>query len=355
MSSTPPDPRAASTGGAGGASSAADAAQRELLQALPDAAAVVGTDGRIRLANRLMDQLAAGGKAAGYTALEMTRSAELADAVGLALRGISRRFELSLPARQRTVLVQLAPLSGGQALLVLRDLTESKRMEAARRDFVANASHELRTPVTAIVGAAETLLGGAVEEAAAARKFVEMIARHADRLSRLTQDLLDLSRIESGERSVRLEPVALTPLFEELLEFFRQRAEEKQLDLRTELPQGLCVVADRQALDQAVVNLVDNAIKYTPAGGQVTLFAEADAGWVTLAVADTGPGIERHHLPRLFERFYRADAGRARTAGGIGLGLAIVKHLIQAQGGEVGVDSDQGGSRFWLRLRAAPA
>ncbi|HZZ85328.1 MAG TPA: ATP-binding protein [Anaeromyxobacteraceae bacterium] len=327
--------------------------ERELLAAIPDAAAVVGKDARIRVANVSADAFAAAGRAAGHTVLELTRSAELAEAVQRALEGSARRLELQLPGAHRILVAHLTPLLRGEVLLLLRDVTQSREAERARRDLVANASHELRTPVTAIHGAAETLLGGALEEPAQARQFVEMIARHADRLARLTRDLLDLSRIESGQWAMNVAPLDAVPLAVNALELYAASAAERRLRLERSLPERLLVRADPRALEQVLVNLLDNAIKYTPPGGAVTLSGAAEDQTALLSVADTGPGIERHHLPRLFERFYRADAGRARDQGGTGLGLAIVKHLAQAQGGSVGVESGAGGSRFWVRLQRA--
>ncbi len=327
--------------------------ERELLAAFPDAAAVIGKDGRVRVANVPADALAAGGRAAGMTVLELTRSAELADAVQRALEGTARKLELQLPGAHRTFVAHLTPLLRGEVLVLLRDVTQSREAERARRDLVANASHELRTPVTAIHGAAETLLGGALGDPDQARRFVEMIARHADRLARLTRDLLDLSRIESGQWAMNVAPLDAVPLAVNALELYAAAAAERRLRLERSLPARLLVRADPRALEQVLVNLLDNAIKYTPAGGAVTLSAQAEEQSAILAVSDTGQGIDRHHLPRLFERFYRADAGRARDQGGTGLGLAIVKHLAQAQGGSVGVESGAGGSRFWVRLRLA--
>jgi two-component system phosphate regulon sensor histidine kinase PhoR len=322
-----------------------------LLEALPDATALLAPGGRVACANALFRALF-GNALEGRTLLELTRDADAGLAVAEALAGATRKLELTLPVARRSLQVFLSPFGDG-ALLTARDITEAKRMERARRDFVANASHELRTPVTAIFGAAETLLGGAVNEPAAALGFVEMIARHADRLSRLTQELLDLSRIESGEWEVQTTPLAVFGLATSTLELFRPRADQKKLTLRCTVEANLQVFADRRALEQVLVNLLDNAVKYTPAGGAVTLSGARQAGWVTLTVSDTGPGIDRHHLGRLFERFYRVDPGRARDAGGTGLGLAIVKHLAQAMGGEVGVESNREGSRFWIRLAAS--
>jgi len=234
----------------------------------------------------------------------------------------------------------------------LRDVTEARRAEATRRDFVANASHELRTPIAAIRAAAETLLSGAIEDPAAARSFLEIVSRHAERLARLTQDLLDLSRIESRQWELALAPVHAAPIARQVVELLAGGAREKGLALGSTVPDGAVVKADARALEQVLVNLVENAVKYT-AQGSVTISAEReDGGWV-LSVADTGPGIERHHLARIFERFYRVDAGRSREQGGTGLGLAIVKHLVKAMGGDVGVESGAAGSRFWVRLPAA--
>jgi two-component system phosphate regulon sensor histidine kinase PhoR len=327
-----------------------DPAEQELLSALPDAAALVGKDGAVRVCNAAFDTLAPNGRAAGQTPLEVLRSPELSEAVRRALEGTARRLEL--PLARRTFLVHLAPLLRGEVLLMLRDVTESKRADATRRDFVANASHELRTPVAAIRAAAETLLGGAVDDPATSRHFVEIVARHAERLSRLTQDLLDLSRLESRQWRFVLEPVEAAPLARQAVELASASARGKGLAIVSEVADGLRVRADPRALEQVLVNLVENAVKYT-AAGSVTVRASVDGDAAILAVVDTGPGIERHHLPRLFERFYRADAGRSREQGGTGLGLAIVKHLAVGMGGDVGVESGAEGSRFWVRLPVA--
>ena len=327
--------------------------ERELLAALPDAAALVGKDGRVRVANAAFEALAPGARAAGLTPVEITRSAELGEAVKRALEGTGRRLEFEVAATRRAWLAHLSPLWRGEVLLLLRDVTDAKRGEAMRRDFVANASHELRTPVTAIRGAADTLLAGALDDPGEARRFVEMIARHADRLARLTQDLLDLSRLESGLWAMRHEPLELAPLAQLVLDLHAERARLRRLTLTHRVAPGLAVRGDARALEQVLVNLVDNAVKYTPEGGRVTVAAGREEGWARLSVADSGPGIDRHHLPRLFERFYRADAGRSREQGGTGLGLAIAKHLVQAQGGQIGVESGPGGTTFWVRLPAA--
>src|SRR5204863_7484279 len=214
------------------------------------------------------------------------------------------------------------------------------------RDFVATASHELATPVTASRAAAETLLEGGIELSEQARDFVGMISRHAARLSRLTDDLLDLSRLETGDWKPQLGAVQLAPLSDAVLELFRDAAGEKELVLSADVPERLRANADRRALEQILVNLLDNAVKFTPKGGRVTLLGDGLGPAVMLSVVDTGPGIEPQHQPRIFERFYRTDAGRSCELGGTGLGLAIVKHLAHAMGGEVGLESSANGSRF---------
>jgi len=324
--------------------------ERELLAAVPDAACIVGTDGAVRVANAAFEGLSPTGRTVGLSPLEVTRSEALGEAVKRALEGTAKRLELELPAQARPCVAQVTPLLRGEVLLLLRDVTDARRAEKARRDFVANASHELRTPVAAIHGAAETLLLGALHDPAAARGFVEMIARQADRLARLTRDLLDLSRIESGQWAMKLAPVDVDGALQAAAELVAPAAAEKGVAVAREGESGLAVSADARALEHVLVNLLDNAVKYTPRGGRVALSAGREEGRVVIEVADSGPGIERQHVARLFERFYRADAGRSRDQGGTGVGLAIVKHLVQAQGGEVGVETGSGGSRFWVRL-----
>jgi two-component system phosphate regulon sensor histidine kinase PhoR len=327
-----------------------DPPEQELLSALPDAAALISKDGWVRVSNAAFDTLAAGGRAAGLTPLEITRSAELSEAVRRALEGTARRLDLQL--QRKSYLVHLAPLLRGEVLVLLRDVTDSRRAEATRRDFVANASHELRTPISAIRAAAETLQSGAVDDPAASRQFIEIISRHAERLSRLTQELLDLSRIESRQWRFDLARVDAAQAARAAMDLLAPAAREKGLETAVAVPAGAVVRADPRALEQVLVNLVENAVKYTGAGS-VAVRGERDGDAWVLSVVDTGPGIDRHHLTRIFERFYRVDPGRSREQGGTGLGLAIVKHLSQGMGGDVGVESGAAGTRFWVRLPAA--
>jgi two-component system phosphate regulon sensor histidine kinase PhoR len=328
----------------------ADPRVRAMIDAYPDPAGIIEAGCRFAAANSALDALLAG-RTLGRTVLQATRSSDLNELAAHALAGAAERRELTLPALDnRPVDVALEPLASGRALLVLRDLTAVKRAEAMRRDFIANASHELRTPVSAISGAVETLMDMSLDQRAL--PFVEMIARQTARMSRLTSDLLDLSRLESGEWPLELGSYELLPICDAALELVKERATDKGIHLGSDVPSTLAVRADARAVEQILVNLLDNAVKYTPAGGRVTLLADAAGASVLVSVLDTGPGIETRHQQRIFERFYRVDGGRARSDGGSGLGLAIVKHLAQAQGGEVGVESGRGGSRFWVKLPA---
>ena len=303
------------------------------------------------MANAAFDSLAAGARASGLTPLEVTRSAELAEAVRRALEGTASRLEVTL--QHRTFLAHLAPLLRGEVVLLLRDVTEAKQAQATRRDFVANASHELRTPISAIRVAAETLQAGPVEDPAAARDFLDIIARNADRLARLTQDLLDLSRIES--RQWKLEPVAgggCGSSCSRSWSCWFARPGRSRWSWYTPFPRGRWCVPIRGRWNRCSSTWWTTPSS-TAAQGAWRSAPSATRRSGCLPVQDTGPGIERHHLPRIFERFYRVDPGRSREQGGTGLGLAIVKHLVQGMGGEVGVESGPDGSRFWVRLPVA--
>jgi two-component system phosphate regulon sensor histidine kinase PhoR len=223
---------------------------------------------------------------------------------------------------------------------VFVDVTEVRRLESMRRDFVANVSHELRTPVTAIRSAAETLQGALVNDPDAAEQFVAIIDRNAERLRGLVEDLLDLSRIESQKYRLHWEALDLNDVFSHVVSLFGDRANKKHIELTHQTsPEPIWVRGDRRALEHVLTNLIDNAVKYCPEGARVRLSSEAQSETVRVLVDDTGPGIEAKHLPRLFERFYRVDAGRSRELGGTGLGLSIVKHLVESMGGNVVVES----------------
>jgi len=240
------------------------------------------------------------------------------------------------------VLMSARQLPSGGALLVLFDQTEIRRLETVRRDFVANVSHELKTPLTSISGYAETILTDQPDPAIT-RRFLETILNNARRMQRLVDDLLDLSRIESGRWQPEPEPVDVSAAIQDVWSGLAERADAGRIELAVEVDPGAdALVVDPDALRQVLLNLVDNALRYSPAGGRITFRSRRQGDSLVLSVSDTGPGIAREHLPRIFERFYRADRSRSRDEGGTGLGLAIVRHLVEAHGGEVWAESERG-------------
>lgn len=240
-------------------------------------------------------------------------------------------------------------------IALFRDITTIKNIEKIRRDFVANVSHELRTPLSVLKGYTETLLQGALDDPQTARHFLEVMERHANRLSMLVEDLLDLSRLESNDFTLPLTPMWLTPLLNRLKSMVQDSASKKNITLTFPSLAGLPQIQGHPAsLEQVFVNLVDNAIKYTPEGGHITLTARQVGDKVEFSVSDNGIGIAAKHIPRLFERFYRVDKARSRDMGGTGLGLSIVKHIIQAHGCDIWVESEPGrGTTFFFRLKIA--
>ena len=232
-----------------------------------------------------------------------------------------------------------------------RQVTDLRRLENVRKEFVANVSHELKTPLTCIRGYAETLRTGALDDHEAAARFVEKIESNAGQLQNLVEDILKLSEIESGRQEMARVPVDLRRAVETVLEGVAEALKNKKLFCDNNISEGTLASGDPQAFRQILGNLIDNAVKYTPEGGRIMVSSEALGSFLRVTVADTGIGISEKDLPRVFERFYRADKARSRQMGGTGLGLAIVKHLVQAQGGEVGVKSEVGkGSEFWFTV-----
>jgi two-component system, OmpR family, phosphate regulon sensor histidine kinase PhoR len=251
-----------------------------------------------------------------------------------------------------TVLKDAAGQTMG-AVIVLNDVTRLRRLENVRRDFVANVSHEIRTPLTSIKGFAETLLGGALEDREHARKFIEIISKQSNRLNAIIDDLLILARLEQeGERTkIDFESGSLRSVINEALQICAPKAKDKNIQLQSNCKQDLQIQMNSDLVEQAVVNLIDNAVKYSPHHSSVTITVEKLESEVMIDVTDHGVGIERKHLPRLFERFYRADKARSRELGGTGLGLAIVKHIAQVHGGRVWADSIPGkGSSFRIYI-----
>jgi two-component system phosphate regulon sensor histidine kinase PhoR len=315
---------------------------------------------RVALVNpALREMLLLGADVEGRSPLEVIRHGELIRLLDEAdARDGPAAGEIDLGGlKPRRLLVQVVRIPGetGGLLAVFVDVTHLRRLEALRRDFVANASHELRTPVASINSAAETLETAINRDPAAAHEFVAIIVRNADRLKNLVDDLLDLSRIESQDFKVHLEALSVADVGDAVLDLFRERASKKGVTLVSAAPKQAAVLVDRRGLEHVLTNLVDNAVKYCGPGSTVTLRTEPGAAENTLRVVieDDGPGVAKEHLPRLFERFYRVDPGRSRQMGGTGLGLSIVKHLVEAMGGRIEVDSTLGeGTTFTVTLPA---
>jgi len=325
-----------------------------LLNSMEDAVIAVAADERVQWANRRMDSLVPQRTRLNAPIVETVRDPDFLRVVRSASHArqvFTSRATSILPARIFDVTA--APLPGGGAVAVLRDLTETERVEKTRRDFIANVSHELRTPLTSIQGYAETLLDGS-PEGNHSREFLEIIRKNASRMSRLTEDLLTLARVESGEHRFDLQPVHPRELLQEAVESFRELARAHGIELQIQDCAPDLVSADREAIFQVFSNLIDNAFKYAAGSGRLVLGARPFQRGVEFYVRDFGPGIPFEHLPRLFERFYRVDKARSRESGGTGLGLAIAKHIVLAHGGTIRAESEMNhGSTFLFTLPLA--
>ncbi|MCI0571386.1 MAG: ATP-binding protein [Myxococcaceae bacterium] len=339
--------------------------QSETLLAALDSMAegvwITDREGTLLRSNRaLKEMLFSTQPVTGERPLALLRSEALHTAVMRACKdGQSAQLELQVEGlRPRNLDIRVTPLGGdlpGSAA-VFRDVTELRRLEKVRKDFVANVSHELRTPITAIRGYAETLQSGALADREMAPRMVDVIHRQSERLSELVEDLLELSRLESKELKLASEQVDMAQAAQRAAETVRVKAINKRLTLAVEVPPSLEVLGDRRAVEQVLLNLLDNAVKYTPDGGRVVLTAWVEVGRAVVAVKDSGIGIEGRHLSRIFERFYRVDKGRSRDMGGTGLGLSIVKHLLGGMEGDVQVESTPNvGSTFTVFLPLAAA
>jgi two-component system phosphate regulon sensor histidine kinase PhoR len=328
-----------------------------ILRTMADGVLVVDGKKRIVMMNPAAEAMFGipTGEAIGRDHLELTHHFDLDQALTRVLdTGEPAQLEIRRARPEEQVLEARLAYFGKDrgVLLVMQDITRARKLEQMRTEFVSNVTHELRTPLTAIRGFAETLLEGALDDPDDARHFVGIIAREGEQLGHLIDDILDLSRIEGGRWKVKKEPFHLRQLAEETVGRLAARAADLGVDLRLEIPEDLPELqGDTGRLAQVLLNLVDNALKYTPSGGSVTVAAEELGNMVRVKVTDTGTGIPKADLPRLFERFYRVDKARSRQTGGTGLGLSIVKHIVEAHGGTVGVESDLGkGATFMFTL-----
>src|ERR1039457_749579 len=334
--------------------------QRELetlLNSMQDAVIAVDIDGRVQWANRGMNRLLLHAPRLNAPLIDSVRDPDFLAAIQKAARDqVVTSARSNTIASGRTFDVTAAPMPGGGAVAVLRDLTETERMEKSRRDFIANVSHELRTPLTSIQGYTETLLDSPLADNHV-RDFLEIIRKNAARMSRLTEDLLTVARVESGEQRFDIQKVNAEELLQDALESFREVARSYGVELAIEnsVP-AANVNADREAMHQIFSNLIENGLKYAASGKKVILGARAAETGVEFYVRDFGPGISSEHLPRLFERFYRVDKARSRESGGTGLGLAIAKHIVLAHGGTIRAESELNhGSTFLFTLRGSEA
>lgn len=334
-----------------------------ILSSMIEGVAVISGDERILFSNAAFSRILGLDdvrQIEGRPLLEVARQSDLLAAIKMALSGQEQvTSEIVVgTVRPRSFAVTAAPVQASShkgAVLVLHEITDLRRLERVRQDFVANVSHEFRTPLTAIQGFAETLLSGALEDPANRRRFVEIIREHATRLARLTEDLLKLSRIEAGQLKLEFRPVSVAHLIESCVETAHLKAVPRQLALNVNLPETLPPVrGDSNSLQEVLQNLLDNALQYTPVGGKIDVSASCSDGRVIVTVADTGIGIPQVEQERIFERFYRVDAARSREAGGTGLGLSIARHIMEAHGGRLWVESAVGeGSRFHFSIPVA--
>ncbi|HXF04339.1 MAG TPA: ATP-binding protein [Blastocatellia bacterium] len=334
-----------------------------VLAAIPEAIVIVDRRMEVVLHNRAAEHIFSLPVTLGrpLRLMDVTRDGTVNEAFHHVLsegRTVEGRFEL-LSGERRSFRFTVSPLEAdgrrpSAALGVFVEVTHLERLERIRRDFFANISHELRTPLAAILAHAETLRQGALDDRENSLRFLDAIYKYAQRMHALVRDITDLSEIESGVVTLKLEDIDLRSVVEDVMALLLPAAEERGVTLTHEVSDDILVRADVSRLEQILTNLVDNAVKFNRPGGQVTIRAHREGAWVVLSVKDTGVGIAPADQPRIFERFYRADKSRSRQTGGSGLGLAIVKHLVQAHGGQVKVSSKPGvGSEFTVTLPAA--
>lgn len=339
---------------------ALDAKQRELaalLDSMQEAVIAVDAHGQVSWSNAVMQRIAPSAVRPGKALVVSVRDPEILKCVDAALRerriGTGRAISV-VPGRAFEV--SAAPTPDGGAVAVLHDVTEIERAEKTRRDFIANVSHELRTPLTSISGYVETLLEDGMDLSDHAREFMAIILKNARRVNRLTEDLLALAQVESGEHKPRVQPVRASALVVDAIESLAGMVVESGIALEAGEATDIEVLADVDAMTQVFGNLIENAMKYGASGKRVVVGARPLDNAVEFFVQDFGPGMAEEHLSRIFERFYRVDKARSRESGGTGLGLAIVKHIVLAHGGTIRVESELGnGATFLFTLPLAPA
>ena len=323
-----------------------------MLEQLTDGVLITDANGMIQFANPAAQKLFEIPDAVGHSITEVVRQHQLVDAWRRCQKtGEMQSETVELPAhRQFLQLIAIPDTHAGGSLLLIQDLTRVRRLETVRRDFVSNVSHELRTPLASLKALTETLQDGALTDPVAGPRFLGRISTEVDALTQMAQELLDLSRIESGQVELILAPLAARDLITSAADRMKMQAERAGLKLSVKCGDELRNIrADRSRLEQVLVNLIHNAVKFTKPGGEISLEAEAVTGGIEFTVRDSGVGIPIESLSRIFERFYRVDA--SRTGSGTGLGLSISKHIIEAHGGRIWAESSEGrGSSFYFMI-----
>ncbi|MBN2100032.1 MAG: HAMP domain-containing protein [Dehalococcoidia bacterium] len=328
-----------------------------VLESMSDAILVMDREGRVTMTNKAAEKVLQVPRdaAIGRHFIEAVRDHEIDALVQQCLSKREQQTSLvEMRSKKQLLGVVATPFKEAPGCLVLiQDLTELRRLETVRRDFIANLSHELRTPIASLKALGETLNEGAIDQPTVARDFVGKMNAEVDRLAQMVQEMGDLSRIESGEAPLQKSPVNVAEVVASAVERLKAQSERAGLQIKVDIASGLpSVSADGSRIEQVLVNLIHNAIKFTPTGGRVTVSAKAEGDRLIVSVSDTGVGIPEDDLPRVFERFYKAD--RARAGGGTGLGLAIAKHVVEAHGGRIWVESVEGrGATFNFGLPLA--
>jgi two-component system phosphate regulon sensor histidine kinase PhoR len=323
-----------------------------VLEQMTDGVLIADAQGIVQFANPAAGRLFQTSSPINRSLTEVIRNHQLVEAWRRCQQtGELQSESVEVPTRHQYLQLVVIPDSHASgSLLLVQDLTRIRRLETVRRDFISNLSHELRTPLASLKALTETLQDGALDDPPAARQFIGQIQIEVDALTQMVTELLELSRIESGRLSLDLQPVAPYDLLDSASRRMQLQAERAGLSLHVECTNDLPKVKiDSQRLEQVLVNLIHNAVKFTRAGGEVVLFAEADIGEVRFAVRDTGIGIPAEDVPRIFERFYRVD--KSRTGSGTGLGLSIAKHIVEAHAGKIWAESIEGrGSTFYFTI-----
>jgi two-component system phosphate regulon sensor histidine kinase PhoR len=328
----------------------------DVLDQMTDGVLIVDPEGRVALINPAARRMFSTKDPAGRSVTEVLRHHQLVSTWHRCQEtGEAQTEAVELPARRQFLQITAIPdrLVPGGSLIFLQDLTRVRRLETVRRDFISNLSHELRTPLASLKALTETLSEGALEDPPAARRFLARMETEVDALTQMTNELLELTKIESGQVPLDLKPLAPHTLLVSASERMRLQAERAGLEVHLRIPDDLPnILADFARLEQVLVNLIHNAVKFTPPGGQITLSAAMEDRFVRFSVRDTGEGIPAEILPRIFERFYKAD--RARSGGGTGLGLSIARHMVEAHGGKIWAESEENqGSTFSFTIPCA--